>query len=150
MGIHKDIIEEAKKAMLAKESVRLDVLKDIKAAFMNALLAKKGPVEEELPDTEAFLILRRLVNQRKDSIEQFQKGGRIDLVKKEQAELKVLENYLPPLMNESEIKKVVEKKAKKFKGDKTKIGQLMAEIMKDLKGKADGAIVKKVVDQMFQ
>lgn len=150
MALHKQIMEDAKEAMLKKEELRLMVLKGVKAAFANELLAKKGSVAKELSDEEAFLILRRLVKQRKDSIEQFEKGGRKDLVENETAELEILEKYLPAMMGGEEIKKIVKNKIKKLGiADKTKSGILMSAVMKELKGKADGMAVKKAVDELL-
>lgn len=149
MSIHKKIVEDAKKAMLEKKELELLVLKGVKASFMNELLVKK-PAKEELNDEEALAVIKRLANQRKDSIEQFTKGGRADLAKKEQAELEILELYLPKMMDEKEVRKIVEKKVKELGAEKGKTGSLMSALMKDLKGKADGAIVKKVVDEIFQ
>ena len=150
MSLHKKIIEDAKQAMMKKEEPRLTVLKGVKATFTNELLSKKGAPQTELPDEEALASVRRLVKQRKDSIEQFTKGGRKDLAESESAELKILEIYLPSQMSEADVKKVVEKKrAELGVTDKTKSGMLMSAVMKELKGKDDGAVVKKIVDELF-
>jgi len=136
--------------MLAKDSVRLNTLKSIKAAFTNELLAKPKP-EKELTDSEALAVIRRLVKQRKDSIEQFEKGGRQDLVKVERAELKILEIYLPAALGAGEIKKIAEKKKAELGiTDRAKIGQLIGAVMKETKGQADGVEVKKIVDGLFE
>lgn len=150
MSLHKKILEDAKQAMLKREEPRLMVLKGIKAAFTNELLAKKGKPQAELSDEEALAVLRRLVKQRKDSIEQFGKGGRQDLVKNETAELKVLETYLPAQMSEDDIKKIAEKKkAELGVTDKTKIGQLVGAVLKETKGLAEGGEVKRIIEKLF-
>ncbi len=150
MSLYKQIIEDAKQAMIKKEEPRLTVIKGVKATFANELLSKKGAPQTELNDEDALAILRRLVKQRKDSIEQFGKGGRQDLVDNEQAELEILEKYLPAQMNESEVTKIAEKKKTELGiTDKKKTGVLMSAIMKELKGKADGAMVKKVVEEIL-
>src|SRR3989338_968340 len=79
--------------MLAKETVRLTVTRGLLAAFVNELVAKLRKPTEELKDDEALAVIKRAVKQHKDSIEQFAKGGRQDLVKEEKAELKILEIY---------------------------------------------------------
>jgi uncharacterized protein YqeY len=87
-----------------------------------------------------------LAKQRKDSIEQFTKGGRMDLVEEETAQLIILEEYLPKLMEKDEVVKFVKEKVSELGiTDSTKKGMLMSTLMKDLKGKADGAMVKEVV-----
>lgn len=150
MSLHKQIIEDAKQAMLKKDEPRLTVLKGVKATFTNELLAKKGKPQTELSDEEALQILRRLVKQRKDSIEQFGKGGRQDLVKDETAELKILEAYLPSQMSEVDIRKITQRKMKELGiSDKAKIGMLTGAVMKELKGNADGAVVKKIIEELF-
>jgi uncharacterized protein YqeY len=116
---------------------------------MNEMLAKKTSTPE-LGDEETLNVVRRAVKQRRDSIEQFGKGGRKDLVDSEMAELKILEAYLPAMMSEADIKKVAEKKKAELGfSDKTKAGMLMSAIMKDLKGKADGTDVKRIVEEIL-
>ena len=144
------IKEEVKKAMLAREATRLNVLRGMLAAFTNELVAQKKKPNEELPDEDALNVIKRLVKQRKDSIEQFGKGGRADLVKTEEEELAVLATYLPQTTSKEDIRKVAEaKKVALGITDKTKMGILMGNVMKELKGKADGADVKEVVESLF-
>lgn len=148
--IHTEIKEKVKEAMLARDQVRLLVLRNMLSSFTNELVAKKRKPDEELGEDDALAVIRRLTKQRKDSIEQFTKGGRMDLVENEQAELKVLETFLPQMLSKDEIKIVAEKKKAELGiTDKTKSGMLMAGIMKELKGKADGSDVKEVVEGLF-
>lgn len=150
MSLHTQIKDEIKKAMLAKDQLKLTVVRGLSAAFTNELIAK-GSTTPELSDEDALAIIKRNVKQRKDSIEQFTKGGRADLAEAEQAELTILEAYLPQMMSRDEIKKIAEaKKAEMGAVDKAKLGQFVGVLMKELKGKADGADVKAVVDEMFK
>ncbi|MDP3962315.1 MAG: GatB/YqeY domain-containing protein, partial [bacterium] len=104
-----------------------------------------------LKDEDVIAIIKRSVKQRKDSIEQFEKGGRSDLADKEKAELKILEEFLPASMGRDEIRKVVQAKLESEGPlDKTKMGQFMGTIMKELKGKADGSDVKAVIDEVVK
>jgi len=149
--IQKNISEQIKQAMLAKDALRLNVLRGLSSAFVNELVAQKKKPQEEISDEDAIDIIRRAVKQRKDSIEQFKKGGREDLVKSEESELIILQTYLPQMMSVDEIKKVVEtKKTELGITDKSKVGLLMSAIMKELKGKADGGDVKKIVEELFK
>ena len=92
-----------------------------------------------------------MVKQRKDSIEQFEKGGRQDLVDNEEAELKVLEEFLPAQMSEEEVRKIVRLKIENLKiSDKSKIGILIGAVLKETGGNADGALVKKIVDEILK
>ncbi len=146
--MHEKIKNEIKDAMRARDSIRLETLRGLSAAFNSELLKKPG--SNSLLDEEVIAVIRRAVKQRKDSIEQFEKGGRADLADKEKAELVILESYLPKLMGREEIKKFVQSK---ISGgavlDKAKIGQFTGVIMKDLKGKADGADVKAVIESLL-
>ncbi len=150
MTIHKTIKDQIKEAMIKKDALKLLVLRSISAAFMNEMIAKKM-LGDEMPDEQAIEVIRRLVKQRKDSIEQFTKGGRLDLAENEQAEMEILEKFLPQLMSREEIVKIVNaKKAEVGNVDKTKLGQFMGGVMKELKGKADGAMVKEVIEEAFK
>ena len=153
--MHEKIKNQIKDALRAQDTIRLEVLRGLSALFTNELLKKKvgkgGEAPTVLVDEEVITIIRKSVKQRKDSIEQFGKGGRKDLVKKEQAELVILESFLTKMMSLDDIEKVVKKKMKTdkiTKLDKAKIGQFIGQILKELKGKADGADVKVVVEKL--
>ena len=136
--------------MLAKDTVRLETLRAMVASFTNELVAKGKKPNEILNDDEVLTVITRLSKQRKDSIEQFKKGNRDDLVKEEEAQLKILETYLPKLMDKSEVQNFARAKKEELSiTDRSKKGVLMSALMKDLKGKADGAVVKEVVDSFF-
>lgn len=132
--------------MLAKDTVRLGVVRGLVSAFTNELVAKKRKPDEELSDEDALAVISRQVKQRKDSIEQFEKGLRQDLADAERTELAVLEKYLPAQMSEQEIVDYVNSQQKP---DVAQKNQFMGSIMKELKGKADGMLVKKAVDSLF-
>jgi len=148
--LHEQIKNKIKEAMMAKDILRLDVYRGMLSAFTNELVSKGKKPNEMLPDEEALTVVSRLSKQRKDSIEQFKKGNRDDLVKKEEAELSILETYLPKMMERSEVEKIaLSKKNELNVSDSKEKGKLMSAIMKDLKGKADGTVVKEVVDALF-
>lgn len=150
MSLHKQIKDDIKEAMIKKDALRLTVLRNISSTFTNEMIAKKITVEE-LSDGDATTIIRRLIKQRKDSIDQFTKGNRMDLVKTEQDEMKILEAFLPQLMSREEVEKVVKAKvASAGIIDKTKLGQFMGGIMKELKGKADGNVVKEILEGLVK
>ncbi len=144
------IREEIRNAMRAKDETRVLVLKGILSAFTNELVATKRMPQDKLSDEEALMVVTRLSKQRKDSISQFNTGGRADLAENEEKELKILEEFLPTLMSVDEIRKIAEaKKTEMGISDATQKGQFMGALMKDLKGKADGGDVKNVVDSLF-
>ena len=148
--LHEEIKNGIKEAMMARDILRLKAFRAMSAAFTNELVAKNRKPQETLKDEEAIVVIGKLAKQRKDCIEQFKKGNREDLVKEEEAELAILETYLPKMMDESEIKKIACAKKDELKiADVSKKGVLMSALMKDLKGKADGNLVREVVDSLF-
>ena len=150
MSLHEQIKNNIKESMKAGDKVRLEVMRGLVTAFINELVATARTPQDILTDEEAIKVITRASKQHKDSIEQFTKGGRTDLVDIEEDQLKILEEFLPKLMERSEIEEVVKNKISELgKIDLTKKGMFMASVMKDLKGKADGSLVKEVVDSLF-
>lgn len=134
-------------AMKAKDQVRLSVIRGLLAAFTNEAVAKKRRPDGMLSDEEALNVISRAVKQRKDSIEQFKNGARQDLADAEMAELKVLQAYLPAQMSKEEIFEYV--KSRSAGVEKEKANQFMGTIMKELKSRADGMIVKEAIDSLL-
>ncbi|OGZ05299.1 MAG: hypothetical protein A2942_02160 [Candidatus Lloydbacteria bacterium RIFCSPLOWO2_01_FULL_50_20] len=150
MTIQQTIREQMKNAMRAKETLRLEVLRSILAAFTNELVAQRRTPQEELEDPGCILVLKRLVKQRKDSAEQFEKGGRPELADKEKKELLIIEEFLPKAMSREDIRKIaVAKKAELGITDRSGIGKFIGAVMKECKGEADGNDVKAVVEELL-
>lgn len=149
MSLQNDIRSQIKDAMIQKDETRLLVLRSLVTSFTNELVAKKRKPDEELSDEDALAVIGRAVKQRKDSIKQFEKGGRGDLADGEKKELVILETFLPPQMSRDEIEHYVRQKKEELNPAADKKNQLMGMIMKDLKGKADGNEVKAVIDSLF-
>ncbi|MFO0718964.1 MAG: GatB/YqeY domain-containing protein [Candidatus Paceibacterota bacterium] len=150
MTLQQQIRDGIKQAMLSKDSVRLNVLRGLVSAFTNELVAQKRKPQEELNDEEALNVIKRSVKQRKDSIDQFKAGGRDDLVASEESELAILQTFLPATMSKDAIRAIAEKKkAELGVTDKSKMGVFMGAVMKELKGQADGADVKEVIESLF-
>jgi hypothetical protein len=148
--LHAQIKEDIKDAMRARAEVRLSVLRGMLTAFTNELVATKRTPQDTLVDEQALAVIKRLANQRKDSIEQFEKGGRPELATKEREELAILQEFLPAQMSSEEIEKVVRAKIAELGDvDKSKSGQLVGAVMRELKGRADGAEVKSVVESIL-
>ncbi len=150
MPLHDQIKNDIKEAMKAKDEVRLRTVRSISAALTNELVAKKMKPDERLEDNDTLAVIKRLAKQRQDAIEQFRAGGREDLASDESAELAILETYLPTQMSREEIQKIAEaKKAELNFTDKSKMGILVGAVMKEIAGRADGAIVKEIVEGLF-
>ena len=145
-----DLKEMMKDAMRAKDSVKLGVVRGLMSACTNEAVTKGYGPDGVLSDDEVLMVVMRAAKQRKDSIQQFTDGGRPELAEGEKAELAVLETMLPAQMSRDEIVAAATAKAAEMGvTDKTKANMLMGTLMKDLKGKADGTIVKEVIDGMF-
>ena len=144
------IREELTAAMRAKDSIKTNTLRGLLAAFTNELVAKGIKPQEEIGEADALAVIKRAVKQRKDSIEQFRKGNREDLAQKEEAELKIIEAYMPAQMSreqsEADAKQVKEKLGIT---DNSKIGQFVGAVIKELKGQADGSVVKEIVEDLL-
>jgi uncharacterized protein YqeY len=145
-----ELKEQMKAAMKAKDSVRLTVIRGLLSAMQNEAVAKgKGP-DGVLADDEVLTVITRAAKQRKDSIAQFEAGGRPELAEGEKAELTIIEGMLPAQMSQDEIVAAAKAKAQELGvTDKSGANKLMGMLMKDLKGRADGTAVKAVVDSLF-
>ena len=147
---HQELKEAIKDAMRAKDAVRLSVLRGLSASATNELVAKSRKPDEMLGDDELLTVIIRAAKQRKDSIEQYTNGGRADLAEVEEAELTIIETFLPTLMSTGEVRPIVEaKKSELGITGKADAGKLMKAVMADLKGKADGNTVKAIVDSIL-
>jgi hypothetical protein len=123
-----------------------EILKMALASIKNAQIES----EKELTDKDIQKILRSEVKKIKDSIEQFKKMQRDDLVTREVLQLEVLQSYLPQPMSEDEVKKVVEAKVKELNAESMRdMGKVMGVVMKELEGKADGNTVKNIVQDVL-
>lgn len=139
-----------KAALKAHESMRLTTLRGLLAACTNELIAHKQKPDALLDDDGVLAVVKRAVKQRKDSIEQFEKGGRPELAEQEREELAVLEEYLPAQAS----REVIEEAAREILStqadlSKEKSGILVGAVMKKLGGNADGSLVKEVVQELF-
>ena len=143
MTLNDQVSADIATAMKARDALRLSALRMLKAALMNKGV-EKG---RDLEDAEVLQVVASLVKQRRDSIEQFAKAGRIDLVDKETAEIAVLQRYLPPAASAEEIEAAVAAAvAETGAGSAKDIGKVMKAVMPKLAGKnADGKAVNDAV-----
>lgn len=149
MTIIEQIKSDLKDAMRAKDTTSLTALRGLLSAFTNELVAIGRTPQDTLTDDEALVVIKRASKQRKDAIDQFEKGGRPELAEGEKAELAILEKYLPQMMTEDQIRPIAEAKIAEFDGDKSKMGQIIGAVLKETAGQADGGDVKKVVTELL-
>ena len=150
MAIHESIKAGIMEAMRAKDQVKLRTYRSLTTAMTNEVVAKKRKPDEFLADDEALTVLKRAANQRKDSIQQYEAGGRPELAEPEKEELAVIEALLPAQMSREQVEEAVKTKmAELGVSDKSGAGKLTGAVMGQLKGQADGGMVKEVVDSLL-
>lgn len=140
-----NIEEEIKKAMRNKEVSRLQVLRALKSEITNTSL-RKGSIDADVSDLEILVIVRKQVKQRQDSIEQFKKGNRLDLVEKELMEMVILEGFLPKPLTEKEIGIIVEQAILETDATTKKdMGRVMKRATELADGRVDGKALSTLI-----
>ena len=138
---------DLKKAMKEQDKIRMSVLRMLKTAINNKMIEKKV---NELKDNDVIALIRKDVKRHQDSIEQFKKGKRDDLAKKEEAELEILKSYLPKEASPEEIKEIVKKViGETGASSKKDFGKVMKASMEKLKGACDGKTVSSVINELL-
>ena len=146
MDINGKINAEMIAAAKAKDKIRLSALRMLKTALHNKEIDLMRPLNE----AEILQVLSAIVKQRKDSIEQFTQGGRVDLVEKETAELKVIQEFLPAQMSDEEVEAIIQKTIRECGASSVKdMGKVMKLLMPQLTGKADGKTVGEKVKALL-
>jgi len=163
MNIKEKIEQDIKKALQDKDKLRILVLRGLNAAIKNKEIEKRTKLskqekdveklekESKLTEEEVIGVIFSEAKKRKDSIEEFKKGGRQDLAEKEEKELEILNKYLPEQMSEEQIRE----EAKKVIGEvgavgSQDMGKVMSVLMSKLKGRAEGGLVGKIVNELLK
>ena len=148
MNLFDTISEEIKKAMLAKDKVRLEALRGIKKEFLEAKTAKGA--NDELSDETAIAILLKMVKQRKDSADIYTAQGRPDLAEDEIAQIKVIQDFLPSQLTAEELEAAVKKIVAEVGATSMKdMGKVMGAASKELAGKAEGRAISDTVKRLL-
>lgn len=145
MPLHETISEDIQRALKAQDQTRLSTLRFLKASLQNLAIEKRKKV---LEDAEVLEVVARLIKQHRDSIEGFQKGGRQDLVQKEQAELAILKSYCGPELGDKELEALIEETV--HQSGASGFGQVMKLLMPKVKGRADGQRISTLVRQRLE
>ena len=144
MNLKAQIESDAKIALKARQTERVGVLRLILAAIKQVEIDEK----KDLTETDLVTVLQKMVKQRRESIKQFEKAGRTDLSRIEEKEIEVVEHYLPNMLADAEIKVIIENVKAQINATSIKdMGIMMAELKKQLGGKADMAAVSLLVKQ---
>jgi uncharacterized protein YqeY len=147
MTLKQQIISDLKDAMKAGQAKKRDTLRMLDSAIKNTEIEKKKR-EEGLNDEEVLEVISKAVKQRQDSIRQFTEGGRADLAEGEKEELEILMPYLPAQLSEDEIRLAVREVISAMEtASPAELGKIMGQVMVKVKGKADGNIVRAIVQE---
>jgi len=147
MNLNERLNEDMKQAMKDKDKFRLSVIRMLRSSIKNVEIDQRRTLE----DSEVLDILQREVKQRKDSLQEFTKAGRDDLVESVQAEIAIINEYLPKQLSEEEIKAVVQQTIQEVgASSKADMGKVMGALMPKVKGRADGRLVNQIVQQFLQ
>ncbi|WP_042355009.1 GatB/YqeY domain-containing protein [Bacillus rubiinfantis] len=145
MSLLERLNNDMKQAMKNKEKEKLSVIRMVKASLQNEAI-KLGV--KELPEDQELTVLSRELKQRKDSLHEFDKAGREDLVEKMRTEIAIVELYMPKQLSEEELAEIVKQTIQEVGAkSKAEMGKVMSAIMPKVKGKADGSLVNKFVQQ---
>ncbi len=146
-SLKKRIDQDLKEALKKKYSLKLSVLRMLKSEIGY----KEKEKGSRLSDDDVISLLSSSIKRRKDSIEQFEKGGREDLVAREKAELEVVLTYLPEQLSDEDLMGIIRKTVEELKATgPSDLGTVMREIMPKVKGRADGKMVNQMVSSQLQ
>ncbi len=137
------IAADYKESMKARDQVRTQTISFLRSELKYSAIDKK---KDKLEDADVAAVLKRLIKQRQDSIAQFEKGQRMDLVQKEKAELEILKSYLPQEMSGEDVARIVDEVVAAAGAVTIKdMGRIMKDVMARTKGQADGKLVSDLV-----
>lgn len=146
MSLLEQLDQDMKTALKNKEKTRLSVIRLLKAALKNEEIKLKRTLTEE----EIVTVLSREMKQRKESLEEFTKAGRDDLIQQLKEEMEILQAYLPEQLSEDELKRLISQTiAETGASSMADMGKVMGAIMPKVRGRADGALVNRLVREML-
>ena len=146
MSLKDRISEEIKLAMKAKDKVRLETVRSIKKVILEKESTLRAQGQETLTESQELEVLTQLAKQRRDSVEQYRKAGREDLAEQESQELAILEEYLPKQLSDQEVAAIIDEVIAAVGATSAKdMGKVMAAVMQQLKGRADGQKIQAIV-----
>lgn len=148
MSLKDQISEEIKVAMKAKDKVRLETVRSIKKVILEKESTLRAQGQESLTESQELEVLTQLAKQRRDSVEQYRKAGREDLVEQESQELAILEEYLPKQLSDQEVGAIIDEVIATVGATSAKdMGKVMGAVMQQLKGRADGQKIQAIVKE---
>jgi uncharacterized protein len=144
MSLEERLVEEMNQALKSSDKLRLSAIRMIRSALKN----KEIELRKKLEDEEVVKVIQAMVRKGEESVEQFQAGGRMDLVDKEKKEIEILKSFLPQPLSQEEILKIIDQSIQETQASSAKdIGKVMKSVMPKMGGKADGKLVNQLVKE---
>jgi uncharacterized protein YqeY len=144
MSLEERLVEEMKQAMKSNDKLRLSTIRMIRSALKN----KEIELRKKLEDEDIVKVIQVMVRKGEESVEQFQAGGRMDLVEKEKREIETLKSYLPQPLSQEEILKIIDQSIQETQASSPKdIGKVMKSVIPKIGGKADGKLINQLVKE---
>ena len=144
MSLEERLVEEMKQAMKSNDKLRLSTIRMIPSASKN----KEIELRKKLEDEDVVKVIQVMVRKGEESVEQFQTGGRMDLVEKEKKEIEILKSFLPQPLSQEEILKIIDQSIQETQASSLKdIGKVMKSVMPKIGGKADGKLINQLVKE---
>ena len=142
MSLEERLIEEMKQAMKSSDKLRLSTIRMVRSALKN----KEIELRKKLEDEDIVKVIQVMVRKGEESVEQFQTGGRMDLVEKEKSEIEILKSFLPQPLSQEEILKIIDQSIQETQASSPKdIGKVMKSVIPKIEGKADGKLINQLV-----
>ena len=144
MSLEERLVEEMKQAMKSNDKLRLSTIRMIRSGVKN----KEIDLRKKLEDEEIERVIQVMVRKGEESVEQFQTGGRTDLVEKEKKEIEILKSFLPQPLSQEELLKIIDQSIQETQASSPKdIGKVMKSVMPKVAGKADGKLINQLVKE---
>jgi len=144
MSLEERLVEEMKQAMKSNDKLRLSTIRMIRSALKN----KEIELRKKLEDEDIVKVVQVMVRKGEESVEQFQAGGRMDLVEKEKREIEILKSFLPQPFSQEEILKIIDLSIQETQASSPKdIGKVMKSVIPKIGGKADGKLINQLVKE---
>jgi uncharacterized protein YqeY len=144
MSLEERLVEEMKQAMKSNDKLRLSTIRMVRSALKN----KEIDLRKTLEDEDIVKVIQVMVRKGEESVEQFQSGGRMDLVEKEKSEIEILKSFLPQPLSQEEILKIIDESIHETQASSPKdIGKVMKSVLPKIGGKADGKLINQLVKE---
>jgi len=144
MSLEERLVEEMKQAMKSNEKLKLSTIRMVRSALKN----KEIELRKKLEDEDIVKVIQAMVRKGEESVEQFQKGGRMDLVEKEKSEIEIMKSFLPQPLSQEEILKIIDQSIQETQASSLKdLGKVMKSVMPKMGGKADGKLINQLVKE---